>query len=195
MPAERPAPPPISSGSRPSSQADSLPPRERRPAWFWIAIVGGCFAVIIPIVIIAAAAIALPSLLRVNKAANQISAIQTLRTISSAESSYSTTYPGEGFACSLRSLGGNPESEHPNPQSALLIDPALASNGYKSGYIFSVVNCGSKTVGNRTTFTEYRIAAIPQSLGKTGDVGYCINENNVITVDPTGKWDCTQPLQ
>ena len=157
-----------------------LPP-ERRPAWFWIAIAGGCFAVIIPMVFILLAVVAVPSMMRVRKAANQTSAIQSLRTIGSAEVIYSSTHPDEGFACSLHSLSD--------------IDPALASTGYRSGYVFSVIDCTTKTVNKHTTFTGYRIAAIPRMVGRTGNVGYCIDENNVITVDPTGKWDCSEPLQ
>jgi len=172
----------------------ALPQQQRRPAWFWIAVGGACLSVVVPILVILAL-ITLPQLLSVRKPANQTSAVQTLRTMASAEVSYNETYPDQGFACNLNVLGGDPNSGPPSSENAQLIDPSLASTGHHSGYIFSVTSCTPRTVNHRAINTAYTIAAIPESVGRTGDVGYCINQNNVITVDPTGRWNCTQPLK
>ena len=187
MPEVRPTPPPY--------PQYVLPQQQGRPAWFWIAIGGACLSIVVPILVILTLII-LPGMLRVrNKPANQVAAIHTLRTIRSAETRYNATYPEEGFACSLNVLGGKPFSGPPSSEAAHLISPGLASTGHRSGYVFSVTTCTLKTIDHHAINTAYTIAAIPESVGKTGDVGYCINQDGVITVDPTGKWNCTQPLQ
>jgi type IV pilus assembly protein PilA len=140
-------------------------------------------------------ALAVPQMLKVKKNANQTSAVQTMRTIGSAELSYNSSYPGSGFACPLSALGGDPKSGAPTAQAAQLIDPALAAAGQKSGYTF-VVTCGSKvTINNQDVYTSFEITGVPQTVGKTGDNGYCSDENNIIKIDPAGGTNCTQPIQ
>ena len=140
-------------------------------------------------------AFAVPQMLKVKKNADQASAIQSMRTIGSAELSYNSSYPGNGFACPLSALGGDPKSGAPTAQAAQLIDPTLAATGQKSGYIFTVT-CGSKvTVNNQDVYTSYDLTAVPQTVGKTGDLGYCSDENNIIKADPAGGTNCTVPIQ
>jgi type IV pilus assembly protein PilA len=185
MPEVRPTPSPYPQYA-PSQQ-------QRRPAWFWIAIGGACLSVVVPILVILAL-ITLPGLLRArNKPANQVAAIHTLRSIRSAEKRYNATYPEEGFACSLNVLGGNPFSGPPSSEAAHLISPGLASTGHRSGYVFSVTTCTPMTINHHATNTAYTIAAIPESVGKTGDVGYCINQDGVITVDPPANGTAPSP--
>ena len=140
-------------------------------------------------------AFAVPQMLKVKKTADEDSAIQTMRTIGSAEASYNSAYPGTGFACPLTALGGDPKSGAPSAQAAQLIDPALATSGQKSGYTFTVT-CGSKvTVSNQDMYTSYELTGVPQTVGKTGDRGYCSDENNIIKFDPAGGTNCTQSIQ
>jgi type IV pilus assembly protein PilA len=140
-------------------------------------------------------AFAVPQMLKVRKNANQTSAIQSLRTIGSAELSYNSSYPGNGFACPLSSLGGDPKAGAPSPQAAQLIDPTLAQTGHKAGYIFTVT-CGSKvTINNQDVYTSYELTAVPETVGRTGDLGYCSDENNIIKYDPAGGTNCTQAIQ
>lgn len=140
-------------------------------------------------------ALAVPQMLKLKKHANELSAEQTLRTIGQAEISYNSAYPSNGFACPLSELGGDPKSGAPTPQAAQLIDPALASTGQKSGYTFSVV-CGTKvTINNQDVYTSYEITGVPQAVGKTGDNGYCSDENNIVKIDPAGATNCTQSIQ
>ena len=61
---------------------------------------------IVVAIILIIAAIAIPNLLRSKIAANEASAMQTVRQISSAEMSYTNSYPAVGFASDLASLGG-----------------------------------------------------------------------------------------
>jgi type IV pilus assembly protein PilA len=140
-------------------------------------------------------ALAVPQMLRLKKHANELSAAQTMRTIGQAEISYNSAYAANGFACPLSALGGDPKSGAPTPQASQLIDPALASTGQKAGYTFAVT-CGTKvTINNQDVYTSYEITGVPQAIGKTGDNGYCSDENNIVKIDPTGATNCTQPLQ
>src|SRR5438094_8975810 len=60
---------------------------------------------IVVAIILIIAAIAIPNLLRARIAANEASAVSSLRTINTAEVTYSTTYPTVGYAATLAALG------------------------------------------------------------------------------------------
>ena len=53
---------------------------------------------------------AIPTIGVMKKHANDTSAINSLRAITQAEIQYESTYPAQGYACSLASLGGDPNS-------------------------------------------------------------------------------------
>src|SRR5437588_2879677 len=76
------------------------------------------------------AAIAIPSLVRARMSANEASAIGSMRAINSAQSIYSLSCGGSGYAQSLNDLAKAP------PNSAQgFISPDLSINGVtKSGY-------------------------------------------------------------
>jgi type IV pilus assembly protein PilA len=136
---------------------------------------------------------AVPQMLKLKKSANEQSAIQTLHVIGAAEASYNNG--SNGYACPISSLGGDPKAGAPTAQAAQLLDPVLAASGQKAGYIFTVT-CGSKvTISNQDVYTSYELTALPQTVGKTGDKGYCSDENNVVKYDPAGGTNCTQQLQ
>jgi type IV pilus assembly protein PilA len=140
-------------------------------------------------------ALAIPQMLKMKKTANETSAVQTMRTIGSAEASYNAAYPATGFGCPLSTLGGDPKSGAPSAAASQLIDPSLAVAGQKSGYTITVT-CGSKvTVNNQDMYTSYELTGVPQTVGKTGDRGYCSDENNIIKFDPAGGTNCTVPIQ
>jgi type IV pilus assembly protein PilA len=138
--------------------------------------------------------LAVPQMLKLTKQAHETSAIQSVRTIVQAQLQYNSMYPANGFSCSLGQLGGDPKSGAPSAQAAQLIAPDLAT-GNKSGYIFAIANCNKVTVNNQDMYTSYEITAIPNSVGKSGDRGFCSDENNRITFDPAGGTNCTQPIQ
>ena len=91
---------------------------------------------IVVAIILIIAAIAIPNLLRSRIAANQASAVGSLRTLNTAEITYSSTY-NVGFTYSLPYLAP-PQRHSANPTStaAGLIDSVLAG-GSKSGYSFT----------------------------------------------------------
>jgi len=138
--------------------------------------------------------LAIPNLLKLTKSGHETSAIQSVRTIVQAQLQYNSMYPAQGFACTLSQLGGDPKSGAPSAQSAQLIAPDLGS-GVKAGYNFTITNCNKITVNNQDMVTSYQVNAIPLAVGKSGDRGFCSDENNHITYDPKGGTNCTEPIQ
>ncbi|HEY5381211.1 MAG TPA: type II secretion system protein [Acidobacteriaceae bacterium] len=137
--------------------------------------------------------LAIPQMQKVIKRGNETSAIQSLRDLDSQEGTYNSTYPTHGYACSLAALGGKPNSGPPTPEAAQLIPEDLAS-GNKSGYTFAITNCTKVTVNNQDEITSYEVTAVPNTVGKTGDRGFC-TDGNEIRYDPKGSTNCTELLQ
>jgi len=128
--------------------------------------------------------------------ANELSAINSIRVITSAETEYESTYGANGYACDLKVLGGVPGTGLPTPTSAQLLDNDLASSGYKSGYLFKISNCEKVTVNGTDRITGYVLTAVPASPGKTGNRGFCTDQfGGNPKYDPTGGANCTQSLQ
>ena len=62
---------------------------------------------IVVAIILIIAAIAIPNLLQARVAANEASAVASLRTINIAQITYNSNYPTVGFAPTLTALGGD----------------------------------------------------------------------------------------
>jgi len=132
---------------------------------------------IVVAIILIIAAIAIPNLLRSRIAANEASAVGSLRTLNTAEVTFNTTYPSVGFACSLPVLGPPASGSSASSSAAGLIDSNLAG-GVKSGYSFTLPassGCSTTSTGINTTFD---VTANPISPGVTGQRYFC--------TDPTG---------
>src|SRR3981081_4393557 len=100
---------------------------------------------IVVAIILIIAAIAIPNLLRARIAANEASAVASLRTLHTAQISYISTYPTVGFAAGLSNLTGScTGATLPTSGAACLIDSQLAS-GTKSGYSFKVLGSGGSS--------------------------------------------------
>jgi len=136
-------------------------------------ILGYIGAVISPIIILMIAAIAIPNLLRSRLAANEASAIGSLRSINIGEEKYATTYAG-GFSRDLTSLDGDGNQRSKN--SAGLIDSMLAG-GTKSGYRFTYA-AGSDDP--KSGITSYTIHADPIKPGSTGESYYFTDQTGII---------------
>src|SRR5208337_1161468 len=80
---------------------------------------------------------AIPTIGSLKKKANETSAINSVQVISKAELQYESTYPSNGYACTLPALGGDPTSGAPSAASAQILQGDLTS-GFKSGYIFTI---------------------------------------------------------
>lgn len=143
-------------------------------------------------IILILATLAIPAMQKAHITANQTSAVQSLRNLNSQESQYNSMFPKNGYACSLAALGGKPNAQ-PTPDAAGLVSDDLAS-GQKAGYTFAITNCTKVTVGNQDQITGYTITAVPNTVGKTGNWGYC-TDGNEIRYDPKGGTNCTELLQ
>ncbi len=133
---------------------------------------------IVVAIILIIAAIAVPNLLRAKMAANESSAVGSIRTINVAEISYSSAYASVGYAASLAQLGGVTPCT-PSPATGCLIDSIL-SGGVKAGYNFSAIGTGGPPN------SQYYATAVPVTAGQTGTRSFCSFEDATIRVDPTG---------
>jgi len=129
-------------------------------------------------VIMVIAGIAIPNFIRSKMRANESGAVANLRTITTANVVYTTTY-GVGFGPNLPALGGNPVT--PSPTSAGLIDSVLSA-GVKSGYIYTYT-AGSQDANNN--YQSFTVTADPLTPGTTGDRHFFTDQTNVIRVNLT----------
>src|SRR2546429_8807517 len=112
---------------------------------------------IVVAIILIIAAIAIPNLLRSKIAANESSAVGSVRTIGTAEVTYSSSW-GSGYSVDLKSLGGAPPCINAGATAACFIDPLLCVAPYtKNGY--SVDAAGTLLVG--TLFNGFEVNATP----------------------------------
>ncbi len=146
---------------------------------------------IVVAIILIIAAIAIPNLLRSRIAANEASAVSSLRTINTALISYATTYPtspgppavcpNSGFPPSLANLGPA------KPATSLAADQLDGVLGVaapvKSGYNFTYNSAIPDANGCNTTYTT---TAFPQNVGTTGQRAFCSNQSGVIHFNTTG---------
>jgi prepilin-type N-terminal cleavage/methylation domain-containing protein len=131
---------------------------------------------IVVAIILIIAAIAIPNFLRSRVAANQASAIESLRVISTAEVTYATTY-GTGFSTSLSALGPPASGQIATSTAAGLVDETLAA-GYKSGYSFFFTPSNYSSATN--TWNGYTLLANPAAYGQTGGMYYFTDQSFVI---------------
>ncbi len=138
---------------------------------------------IVVAIILIIAAIAIPNLLRSRIAANESSAVGSIRTLNTAEVTYASTYPDLGFTCSLSSLGPAAGSSATSA-AAGLVDGVLAS-GVKSGYSFLLTQCTA--AGSTTINVTYNSQGSPVALGQTGQRAFCSDQSGVIKYDAGGS--------
>jgi type IV pilus assembly protein PilA len=136
---------------------------------------------IVVAIILIIAAIAIPNLIRSKMAANEASAVASIRTINTSEVVYSSTYSVPNvFSADLPSLGDGGNTANCTPAKvptstyACLIDPALevavASTTPKSGYYFTYAQ-GTGT---------YTVLASPSALNSTGVRSFFSDQTVVI---------------
>jgi type IV pilus assembly protein PilA len=137
---------------------------------------------IVVAIILIIAAIAIPNLLRARISANESSAASSIRTINTAEVSFYSTYPANGYSKDVVSLGpgvitGCPAGG-PLVTAACLIDFNLAAATtvatQKSGYYFAVANLAGPP------YLDYTAGGAPASFNTTGVNSFCAVEDGVI---------------
>jgi type IV pilus assembly protein PilA len=147
---------------------------------------------IVVAIILIIAAIAIPNLLRARIAANEASAVGSMRTLNTAQISYNSAYPTVGFGSSLTVLTGSGSScSPPTTASACLIDTQLAS-GTKSGYKFAMTGVSG------TPASTYQAAASPLTANTTGVRSFCSIADAVVRYSTAALTSCAgteSPLQ
>jgi type IV pilus assembly protein PilA len=145
-------------------------------------VLGYLGIVAIPIILIIAA-IAIPNLLRAKIAANEASAVGSVRNLLTAEVSYQATHESVGFTCNLADLSD-------------LVGSELAT-GSRIGYSFSLKNCSAEVEGGPVS--KFQITAVPRMPNSSGPRAFCADESGVIRTDERGSAeDCMdhgQPLE
>jgi type IV pilus assembly protein PilA len=126
---------------------------------------------IVVAIILIIAAIAIPNLLRSRMAANEASAVGSLRTLNTAAVTYATTY-GIGYPDALTKMG---PAATASSTTADLVDSVLSA-GIKSGYTFTWGGGGD----------TYNITAAPTTPGQTGQRGFYTDQSGVIRADTSG---------
>jgi prepilin-type N-terminal cleavage/methylation domain-containing protein len=126
---------------------------------------------VVVIIIAIVAAIAIPNLLASRRAANEASAISSLRTIHSAEATYQATTGNSVTYASGAGLTG-------------LVDAVLAQDTFnKSGYTFTVTR-------GADPFTTYCAEAHPTDPGSSGVRSFAVGIDGVINFDPADAAAC-----
>jgi len=125
---------------------------------------------IVVAIILIIAAIAVPNLLRSRMAANEASAVASLRTINTGCATYAITY-GIGYPAQLSNLQA---ATTPSSTAADLLDNVL-STGTKSGYTFALT--GAAPIGG--VVQAYTATAAPTSLSITGNRYFFTDQSGV----------------
>lgn len=132
---------------------------------------------VVVIIIAVIAAIAIPSLLASRRAANEASAIASIRNVHSAQTAYFSTFGANQNFADLSDLG-----------TTRLLDPLMGGNNTvdKSGYRFTITLPGS------SPFDRYCATALSIEFGTTGSRDFGVNNAGVIYASPTdGDISCS----
>ena len=138
------------------------------------------------------AAIAVPGLLRARMSGNEASAIGSMRAVNSAQSTYSSSCGGNGYAQTLNDLAKSPPASTQG-----FISPDLATNGVtKSGYLINVAgDTGAVTVtvaantcnaAAADAVSAYYAEAHPVTVGSTGQRSFATDTRATIYFLNTG---------
>jgi type IV pilus assembly protein PilA len=131
---------------------------------------------IVVAIILIIAAIAIPNLLRSKIAANESSAVGSVRTINTAEVTYSSSW-GLGFAAGLTQLGGASPCLVASSATACLIDPLLSvAPNVKSGYNFNAAG----TLAVAGVNNGFEVNAWPSTVQTTGVRSFCADQTGLI---------------
>jgi len=155
---------------------------------------------IVVAIILIIAAIAIPNLMRAKMAANEASAVGSVRTIITGE----VTYNGAGwnkagvpigYSAKLDDLGsgGNGNcNPAPTATSTCYIDDVLAVAKIKSGYGFTYAPvAGAGNAAN--TNVSFTVNANPSSAGQTGVRFFFGDDSGVIRQNPAKQAAVTDP--
>jgi type IV pilus assembly protein PilA len=132
---------------------------------------------IVVAIILIIAAIAIPNLIKSKMAANEASAVGSVRTINTGEVNYAASCPAIGFSTNLAGLSGGGGCAG----GVGIIDQVLGA-GAKSGYTFTEAG----VVGGDGLNDTYTTVATPATVGTTGQRGFFSNQTGVIRYNLAG---------
>jgi type IV pilus assembly protein PilA len=146
-------------------------------------------------IILIIAAIAIPELLSARIAANEASAAENVRTITTASMAYSSTYQN-GFPPNLTVLGG-PAAGPATCDQAVLLDSLLTIPPYTtSGFTFAYTAVGNPVTAapgcSAPGTNAYLVTAIPTNRTVTGLRSFCSDEPGTIHFDTSGVLAASQ---
>src|SRR5271163_1428416 len=136
---------------------------------------------IVVAIILIIAAIAIPNLIKSKMAANEASAVGSVRTINTGEVNYAASCPAVGYSATLVELNTGAICAG----GTGIIDNVLAG-GAKSGYTFTYAPVKGADGLNDT----YTSAGTPSTVGTTGQRQFCSSQSGVIQYNLTGA-GCT----
>jgi type II secretory pathway pseudopilin PulG len=156
--------------------------------------------------VLVVAAVAIPNLLRSKIAANEASAVGSVRTVNTAQVTYAATYPNKGYAPNLATLGPDPRipsaysADHAGFIDENLANASCTADAWctKSGFHFRVT-----AICKRHLCGEYVVVATPIDTS-TGTRSFCSTSDGVIhyktsppLTSPVGVSECRawSPLQ
>jgi type IV pilus assembly protein PilA len=136
--------------------------------------------------VLVVAAIAIPNLLRSRIAANEASAVGSVRTVNTAQVVYEGVYPQRGYAPDLATLGIDPRGPAAGSEAhAGLISETLANGNCtdgawctKSGYHFTV-----RSICKQHLCKEYVVVATPVD-SNTGTRNFCSTSDAIVRYKP-----------
>ena len=132
--------------------------------------------------VLVVAAVAIPNLLRSRIAANEASAVGSIRTVNTAQITYAATYSQKGFAPDLATLGPDPSGKNtPSADHASIVDATLGGAScragswcIKSGFKFSLA-----AVCKQKSCDDFVVVATPVA-DNTGTRSFCSTSDGVV---------------
>jgi type IV pilus assembly protein PilA len=137
---------------------------------------------IVVAIILVLAAIAIPNLLRSRLAANESSAVATLRVLNTSEVTYAMTF-NSGFSAGLNALGAPPAGTTSSAAAADIADPTLSGltlMGTNSSFVKSGYGFNYHPSGTFPNVQAYSFNADPVARGTTGQRSFFTNEPLII---------------
>jgi type IV pilus assembly protein PilA len=141
---------------------------------------------IVVAIILIIAAIAIPNLIKARISANEASAVNSIRTYTSANVTYSTLCPLIGYPATLADLGPGGGA---CAGGANIVDPVLGTAApKKAGYAFTYA-----AVAVAGTNTNYTMNGAPVVVGATGQRNFFCDETGLIRYNIVGVATVASP--
>ncbi len=131
-------------------------------------------------IILIIAAIAIPNMLRTKLSANEAAAVSNMRSITTAEATYSASFgTSVGYAPTLASLGPGATCD---PAHACIIDNVLGCATepcFKDGFDFFMTSNSAAM-----PYLDFAVTSTPRQWGGSGQKNFCAIEDGVLRYEP-----------